>query len=79
MSRTSLEQSPSRFMAMLRQTRHSLVPGLALSQPLRSDQCSENRWSQSNGSTFAGDVDEIAAAPRQNVVAGLFDRFCSSH
>lgn len=66
-------------MAMLRQTRLSLVPGLALSQPLRSDQCSENRWTQGNGSTFAGDVDEIAAAPRQNVAAGLSDRFCSSH
>ena len=79
MSGTSLEQSPSRFMAMLRQTRLSLVPSLALSQPLRSDQCSENRWTQSNGSTFAGDVDEIAAAPRQNVAAGLCDRFCSSH
>ena len=66
-------------MAMLRQTQLSLVPGLALSQPLRSDQCSENRWTQGNGSTFAGDVDEIAAAPRQNVTAGLCDRFCSSH
>ena len=33
-------------MAMLRQTQLSLVPGLALSQPLRSDQCSENRWTQ---------------------------------
>lgn len=66
-------------MAMLRQTRQSLVPGFALSQPLRSDQCSENRWTQGNGSTFAGDVDEIAAAPRQNVAAGLSDRFCSSH
>ena len=66
-------------MAMLRQNQHPLVPGLALSQPLRSDQCSENRWTQSNGSPFAGDVDEIAAAPRQNVAAGLSDRFCSSH
>jgi len=79
MSQTSLEQSSSRFIAILRQTRTSLVPGLALSQPLRSDQCSENRWTQGNGSTFAGDVDEIAAAPRQNVAAGLSDRFCSSH
>ena len=66
-------------MAMLRQTRQTLVLGLAHSQPLRSDQCSENRWTQGNGSTFAGDVDEIAAAPRQNVAAGLSDRFCSSH
>ena len=49
---------------MLRQTQLSLLPGLALSQPLRSDQCSENRWTKGNGSTFAGDVDEIAAAPR---------------
>ena len=79
MSRTSLEQSPSRFMAMLRQTQQSMVISLAFSQPLRSDQCSENRWTQGNGSTFAGDVDEIAAAPRQNVAAGLSDRFCSSH
>ena len=79
MSRTTMDKSPSRFMAMLRQTRQSLVPGLALSQPFRSDQCSENRWTQGNGSTFAGDVDEIAAAPRQNVAAGLSDRFCSSH
>ena len=66
-------------MATLRQTQQSMVTGLALSQPLRSDQCSENRWTQGNGSTFAGDVDEIAAAPRQNVAAGLSDRFCSSH
>ena len=66
-------------MAMLRQTQQSMVLSLALSQPLRSDQCSENRWTQGNGSTFAGDVDEIAAAPRQNVAAGLSDRFCSSH
>ena len=65
-------------MAMLRQNRQSMLLSLALTQPLRSDQCSENRWTQSNGSTFAGDVDEIAAAPRQNVAAGLFDRFCSS-
>ena len=79
MSRTTMDKSPSRFMAMLRQTRETLVPGLALSQPFRSDQCSENRWTQGNGSTFAGDVDEIAAAPRQNVAAGLSDRFCSSH
>ena len=66
-------------MAMLRQTQQSMVISLAFSQPLRSDQCSENRWTQGNGSTFAGDVDEIAAAPRQNVAAGLSDRFCSSH
>ena len=66
-------------MAMLRQNQYSLVPGLALSQPFRSDQCSENRCTQGNGSTFASDVDEIAAAPRQNVTAGLSDRFCSSY
>ena len=66
-------------MAMLRQTRLSLLPGLALSQPLRSDQCSENRWTQGNGSALAGDVDEIAAATRQNVALGLSNRFCSFH
>ena len=79
MSRTTLEHSPSRFMAMLRQTQQSMVLILALSQPLRSDQCSENRWTQGNGSALAGDVDEIAAATRQNVALGLSNRFCSFH
>ena len=65
-------------MALLRQTSLSLVIGRVPHQPALPNQCSKNRWTESNGSAPAGDADEVSASPRQNVPSGLIDRFCSA-
>ena len=65
----------SRLMALLRQTRLTLVVVRVPHQPALPNQCSKNRWTESNGSALAGDADEVSASPRQNVASGLIDRF----
>ena len=62
-------------MALLRQTTQTLVIGRVTHQPALPNQCSKNRWTESNGSAPAGDADEVSASPRQNVPSGLIDRF----
>ena len=42
-------------MALLRQTPQTLVIGRVPHQPALSNQCSKNRWTESNGSAPAGD------------------------
>ena len=65
----------SRLMALLRQNRLTLVVVRVPHQPALPNQCSKNRWTESNGSALAGDADEVSASPRQNVASGLIDRF----
>ena len=65
-------------MALLRQTPQTLVIGRVPHQPALPNQCSKNRWTESNGCPPAGDADEVSASPRQNVPSGLIDRFCSA-
>ena len=62
-------------MALLRQTPQTLVIGRVPHQPALPNQCSKNRWTESNGSAPAGDADEVSASPRQDVSPGLVDRF----
>ena len=65
-------------MALLRQTPQTLVIGRVPHQPALPNQCSKNRWTESNGSALAGDADEVSTSPRQNVPPGLINRLRSA-
>ena len=65
-------------MAVLRQTRRTLMLGRVPHQSALPNQCSKNRWTEGNSSALAGDADEVSAAPRQNVSSGLIHRFRSA-